>query len=82
MRILPFVTDGTRCPCCGGRTERIRTPYPLRIIRTVVPNLKRRMCLDPACFWRGFSVAVQAAPQPRSQRVAESWLPLTGAHAE
>jgi hypothetical protein len=55
MRILPLFIEGPYCPRCGSRTERVRTRFYLRPIRWILPEVRRRNCMNGICFWRGFS---------------------------
>lgn len=55
MRMLPLFVEGPYCPHCGSRTERVRTRFYLRPIRWIMPDIRRRRCMNVSCFWRGFS---------------------------
>ncbi|HEX8903431.1 MAG TPA: hypothetical protein VF771_01175 [Longimicrobiaceae bacterium] len=55
MRVLPFFTEGHQCPRCGHHTDRVRTRFYLRPVRWLFPQVRRRVCMNGGCAWRGFA---------------------------
>jgi len=59
MHVFPFFVHGSECPHCHRHTERVRTPFLLRPIRFIYPEVKRRACSRQGCLWRGFAFPVR-----------------------
>ena len=53
--MFPLIAHGKRCPRCGSRADRVRTPLYLRPLKVLFPSLTRRQCLRPDCRWRGMA---------------------------
>jgi hypothetical protein len=70
MRHFPLFTKGSRCPRCGQRSDRVPTPMLLRPVRWLMPNVRRRRCVDPLCGWRGFAASIPEQGRP-AQSAAE-----------
>jgi hypothetical protein len=52
---LARVSDGYRCPRCGGRVVRRRLPRFFHPLRRFWPELAARSCVTGDCGWIGFA---------------------------
>jgi hypothetical protein len=63
LKTARIVTRRKTCPACGARTDRVRTPWALRWLKTLAgPTFSCRKCYACAS-WRGVTLA---PPPPRA----------------
>jgi hypothetical protein len=55
--MAPYITRGKRCPACGSRSYRQRTPALVRVAKPIIQIIGSFR--DCSCGWHGFAVAAR-----------------------